>query len=332
MVSKAVVAISPPLSRKGGGAVAVGQPFPALFLATDKSQKRFWEFFTANIRNAYTRKAYLKAAIRFSDWCQALKLELDQVQPVHVAAYIEHLGGELAAPSVKQHLAALRMLFNWLVIGQVMETNPATPVRGPKHSVKRGKTRILSADETRVLLDSIKLDTVIGLRDRALIALMVYTFARVGAVNKMKVEDYFVQGRRGHVQLHEKGGKFHRLVCHHNLEKYLDEYIAGAELEKTPTAPLFQSVTSRSGKKLSGVPMKQPDVYVMISRRAEAAGIKTKIGCHTFRATGITTYLKNGGRLEVAQQMANHESARTTGLYDRRDDEVSLDEVEKIVI
>ena len=131
--------------------------------------------------------------------------------------------------------------------------------------------------------------------------------------------------------MHEKGGKFHRLVCHHNLEKYLDEYIAGAELEKTPTAPLFQSVTSRTGKKLSGAPMKQPDVYVMISRRAEAAGIKTKIGCHSFRATGITEYLKNGGKLEVAQQMANDESASTTGLYDRRNDQVSLDEVERIV-
>ncbi|MBL8237259.1 MAG: tyrosine-type recombinase/integrase [Bryobacterales bacterium] len=325
-MSNAVV-ISPP-----GGAVRSGEQFPALFLATPKAQKRFWEFFTANIRNVYTRKAYLKAVCRFSDWCRERTLELEHVQPIHVAGYIEQLGGELAAPSVKQHLAALRMLFNWLVVGQVIETNPATPVRGPKHSVKRGKTRVLTAEETRTLLDSIKTDTVIGLRDRALIALMVYTFARVGAVSKMKVEDYFIQGRRGYVQLHEKGGKFHRLICHHNLEKYLDEYIAGAKLEKTPTSPLFQSVTSRSGKKLSGQPMKQPDVYVMIRRRAEAAGIKTKIGCHTFRATGITTYLKNGGRLEVAQQMANHESARTTGLYDRRDDEVSLDEVEKIVI
>ena len=320
--------VSPPAAR----AVVSGEPFPALFLTTPKAQRRFWEFFTANIRNVYTRKAYLKAVCRFSDWCRGRKLELEHVQPVHVAGYIEQLGGELAAPSVKQHLAALRMLFNWLVVGQVMETNPATPVRGPKHSVKRGKTRVLTAEETRTLLDSIKTDTVIGLRDRALIALMVFTFARVGAVSKMKVEDYFIQGRRGYVQLHEKGGKFHRLVCHHNLEKYLDEYIAGAKLDKTPTFPLFQSVTSRSGKELSGTPMKQPDVYVMIRRRAEAAGIKTKIGCHTFRATGITTYLKNGGRLEVAQQMANHESARTTGLYDRRDDEVSLDEVEKIII
>lgn len=327
MVSKAVI-VSP-----RGGAVTSGEPFPSLFLATPKAQTRFWEFFTAQIRSPYTRKAYLKAALRFSDWCEKkLRLELGQVKPIHVAAYIEQLTGELAAPSVKQHLAALRVLFNWLVVGQVIETNPATPVRGPKHSVKKGKTRVLTAEETRTLLDSIDLSTVIGLRDRALIALMVYTFARVGAVTKMRVEDYFIQGRRGHVQLHEKGGKVHRLVCHHNLEQYLDAYIAGTGLEKQPTSPLFQSVTSRKGAELSGKPMAQPDVYVMIGRRAKAAGIKTKIGCHTFRATGITTYLKNGGRLEVAQQMANHESARTTGLYDRRDDEVSLDEVEKIVI
>ena len=78
-------------------------------------------------------------------------------------------------------------------------------------------------------------------------------------------------------------------------------------------------------------PLPQQNVYAMIQRRAKAAGIETKISCHSFRATGITTYLQNGGKLEVAQQMAGHESARTTGLYDRRSDAVALDEVERMV-
>jgi integrase len=174
-----------------------------------------------------------------------------------------------------------------------------------------------------------------GLRDRALIGLMVYTFARVGAAVSMRVEDFFVQGRRGWVRLHEKGGKEHEMPTHHNLDRYLEEYIAAAGIGKDSKqerkGPLFRTVKGRTGE-LTANPLLQSDVWRMIRRRASQAGIETEIGCHTFRATGITAYLKNGGRLETAQQMAAHESARTTGLYDRRSDEISLDEVERIVI
>lgn len=118
--------------------------------------------------------------------------------------------------------------------------------------------------------------------------------------------------------------------CHHNLEEYLHRYIEAAGLTDGKSW-LFQSMEGRTGKQ-SGQAMKQVDVYRMIVRRAAAVMIRTKVGCHSFRATGITEYLRNGGKLEIAQHMANHESARTTGLYDRRDDQVSLDEIERIVI
>lgn len=121
------------------------------------------------------------------------------------------------------------------------------------------------------------------------------------------------------------------MPCHHKLESFLEEYIAAAGIADDPKGWLFRTTEGQSGT-LTDRPMNQTDVYRMIRRRADDAGIKTKIGCHTFRATGITEYLRNGGKLEVAQQMANHESARTTGLYDRRDDQVSLDEVERILI
>jgi integrase len=121
------------------------------------------------------------------------------------------------------------------------------------------------------------------------------------------------------------------MPTHHNLDLYLEEYIAAAGIAQDRKGLLFRTTRGRSGK-LTGNPMLQSDVWRMIRRRALSAGIRTEIGCHTFRATGITAYLKNGGRLEVAQQMAAHESARTTGLYDRRSDEVSLDEVERIGI
>jgi site-specific recombinase XerD len=305
---------------------------PSIFTARPGTRARMRDFFSSHIRNPNTRRAYMEAVRQFSGFCADLGiLDLAQVEPVHVAAFVEAQLKLHSKPTVKVRLAALRMLFDWMVVGQVLPVNPAHAVRGPKHTQRRGKTPVLQADEARTLLDSIDITSLPGLRDRALIGLMVYTFARVGAVVSIRVEDYFVQGRRGWVRLHEKGGKEHEMPAHHNLDRYLEAYIAGAGIAQDRKGPLFRTANGRSGE-LTGNSMLQSDVWRMIRRRALAAGIKTEIGCHTFRATGITAYLKNGGKLEVAQQMANHQSARTTGLYDRRNDEVSLDEVERIVI
>jgi site-specific recombinase XerD len=301
---------------------------PALFAPDARTAERFADFFTANIRNPNTRRAYFRAACAFAAWCDARGLHtLAAVKPVHIAAYIETMTA--AKPTVKQHLAALRMLFDWLVVGQVVAVNPAHAVRGPKHVIYRGRTPVLDREEARALLAGIDVSTLTGLRDRALIGVMVYTFARVGAVLMMNVGDYFSQGRRGWVRLHEKGGKEHAAPCVSKLEAYLDEYIAAAGIAEEQDAPLFRT-TGRA----TGTPrrMAQKDAYTMIQRRAKRAGIETRIGNHSLRATGITDYLKHGGTLEHAQQMANHSSPRTTKLYDRRADEASLEEYEKIRI
>ena len=272
-----------------------GTPLPTLFQRVHDRGKRFWEFFTVNIRNRNTRRAYFIAVSQFAAWCESRALSLEKIEPMHVAAYIELLMQTHSKPTVKQHLAAIRMLFDWLVTGQVMPTNPAHSVRGPKHSVKKGKTSVLSAEEMGALLASIKLQDkkgrviLIGLRDRAIIGLMGYTFARIGAVLSMKVEDYYIQKRRGWVRLHEKGGKVNELPCHHNLETYLDEWLTASGLSADPTAPLFP--TMRHGKLTDRLPLAQANAHMMIQRRAIAAGIETKISCHSFRATGITTYL-----------------------------------------
>jgi integrase/recombinase XerD len=142
------------------------------------------------------------------------------------ARHIEALRPDFGKPSVK--LAAIRMLFDWLVTGQVVATNPAHAVRGPPHVVKTGKPTVLDADQARHLLDSIDTSTVVGLRDRAQIALMTYSFARVSAAVAMDVEDYLPKGKRWWVRLHEKGGKRRELPAHHNLEAYLDAYIDAA--------------------------------------------------------------------------------------------------------
>ena len=225
--------------------------------------------------------------------------------------------------------AAVRHLFDWLVTGQVVQVNPAASVRGPRHIVKSGKTPVLEPDEARALLDSIDVMTPAGLRDRAPIGLMVYSFARIGAALGMAVEDVFTQRRRLWVRLREKGGKQHEMPCHHNLEAYLHAYIDACGLADDPNGPLFRTI-GRGTDKLTCIPLPQANAYAMIGRRVTAAGIKTKVGNHSFRATGITAYLKNGGTLENAAAMADHASTRTTQLYDRRRDEISLDEVERI--
>ncbi len=312
--------------------VGPASSLPSIFTVRPEARTRMRGFFSSHIRNQNTRRAYMGAFRQFSSFCAEHGIvDLAQVEPVHVAAFVELQSKTQSKPTVKVRLAALRMLFEWMVVGQILPLNPANAVRGPKHTQRRGKTPVLQADEARALIDAIDTTSLPGLRDRALIGLMVYTFARVGAAISMRVEDFYVQGRRNWVRLHEKAGKEHEMPTHHNLDRYLEEYIAASGIAEDRKGPLFRTTRGRSAE-LTGNSLLQSDVWRMIRRRATAAGIKTAIGCHTFRATGITAYLKNGGRLEIAQQMAAHESARTTGLYDRRNDELSLDEIERIGI
>ena len=174
------------------------QRLPAMVLAAgERGAYRFLDFFASHIRNLNTRAAYFYNACEFFAWCEGRGVrELVEVRPHHVAGYIERKTKTHAAPTVKQHLAAIRRLFDWLVVGQIVPSNPAGSVRGPKYVVKQGKTPVLLGEEARRLLDAIKTETVVGLRDRAFIALLVYTFARVSAAVHMNVEDVYVQGKR----------------------------------------------------------------------------------------------------------------------------------------
>jgi site-specific recombinase XerD len=301
----------------------------AIGRAGEAAAWRFIEFFAATIRNRNTRAAYAHAVAEFFAWCEKRRVyTLEQVKPVVIAAYIEN--HPMAAPTVKQHLAAIRMLFDFLVTGQIVAMNPASSVRGPKHVVRRGKTPVLKADQARTLLDSIKTDSVVGLRDRAIIGLMCYTFARVSAVVHMHVEDYYENGKRWWIRLHEKGGKRHEIPAHHNAEACLDAYLDAAGIRDEKKSPLFRSVDNR--RRLTKNPMTRTDVLRMVKRRALEAGLPSSTCCHTFRATGITAYLENGGTIENAQAIAAHESPRTTKLYDHTSDDIGLEEVERIVI
>ncbi len=315
------------IAKPNGGPI-----LPAVIAdAGEHAARRFLEFFAATIRNPHTRRAYAKATCEFFAWCEGHRLTLPRIEPLHVAAYVELLTKEKAAPTVKQHLAAIRMLFDWLTSGGVIPFNPASSVRGPKFSVKRGKTPVLTAEEARQLLDSIDVGTLIGLRDRALIGVMVYSFARVSAALGMTVADYYTEGRRAWFRLHEKGGKRHEVPANHNAEAYVDAYLKVAGIGAEGKSPLFRSMAGRT-QRLTDRAMDPNDALRMIKRRAKAVGLPAAVCNHTFRATGITAYRKNGGTLEKAQEIANHASPKTTKLYDRTSDQITLDEVERIVI
>jgi integrase/recombinase XerD len=247
--------------RASNGSISTGSgpiiPF-IIAEAGDNAARRFIEFFTATIRNKNTRRAYAKAVADFLAYCQHRHLTLLGIEPVDVATYIEQLTQAKAASTVKHHLAAIGVLFDWLTSGGIIPFNPAASVRGPKHVVKRGKTPVLTAKEARDLIDSIAVYEIneetkqpdpdrpilIGMRDRALIGVMIYSFARVGAALGMKVEDYYTEGRRAWFRLHEKGGKRHEVPAHHNAADYVDAYLATAGIAAERKGPSSARLTA----------------------------------------------------------------------------------------
>ena len=292
--------------------------------AGEKAGRRFFEFFTANIENRNTREAYARDVGQFLDWCHQNGLSLERIEPTHVAAYVkvrqdarDKGGSQCSKPTTKRKLAAILMMFDYLVTGEVIPFNPASSVRGPKYVVKTGKTPVLDQEQTRRLLNSIDGTSVVGLRDRALIAVMVYSFARVSAVVAMNVADYYQNGRRSWFRLHEKGGKHHEVPAHHKAEEYVDAYIAAVGIKNQLNAPLFRSAIGRT-RKLTEKRLLRLNALQMVKRRAKGLGLPRNIRCHTFRATGITAYLENGARLNTPKpsQPTRHPGPRncTTAL------------------
>lgn len=300
---------------------------PARFWGPNElAPQRFTDFFTVHIRNPHTRRAYLRVWTHFTHWAHRRGLTFADLRPVTIAAYVEELGQTRSKPTVKQHLAAIRMLLDWMVTGQILPMNPAAAVRGPRYQVRKGKTPVLSVAEMRDLLNAIAGHRPIDLRDRALVSVMVYTFGRVGAVLGMKAEDYFVEQRHHWFRLHEKGGKRHEVPAHPEARRAVEEWLAAA-----PAAPgVFVFRTFDRQGRVTRSPLGPSDALRLIKRRARQAGLSPAICCHSLRATGITNYLAHGGTLEKAQAIAAHESPRTTKLYDRTSDTLTVEEIERI--
>ena len=256
-----------------------GNPWQA---RSKQAQRRFWEFFTVHIRNPNTRRAYLIAVWRFADWCGHHGIPLAKVEPMVVAAYVEELTGKLSAASVKQHLAAIRMLFDWLVVGQVLPFNPASSVRGPKHVVRKGKMPGLSAEEARGLLDGIDLSTLAGLRDRALIGVLVFSFARITATVSMRVSDYYTQGEAVLLPAPREGRAVQRGAGASFGAGIRGRVSRGGGVGRGPEGGTFPELVDRQDR-LEGRAMTRATALRMIKRRARQAGLPAEICAHSFR-------------------------------------------------
>lgn len=286
------------------------------------------EFFSATIRNSNTRKAYRTAVNRFCGWCESRRIELTQVTPGLVGEYFDGHAGSI--PTKKLHLAAIRSLFDLLVTRHVVILNPALSVRGERYQVVEGKTPEFTVEQVRVLLRSTPTSDVVGLRDRALIAVLVYTAARIGAVCRLRLRDFQHDGTQHCLRFTEKGGKVREIPVRHDLERFLLDYMHASGLSiASADTPLF---CSAPGRKLTRSPLLPSDACRMVKRRLKAAGLPTRLSPHSFRVTTITDLLEQGVSLDEVQHLAGHADPRTTRLYDRRQKRVTRNLVERISV
>ncbi len=311
---------------------------PAVVAAAGaRASKRYFEFFTVTIRNEHTRSNYFRACRVFFAWCEARGLELEGIEPIHVAAYIESRAKsedpkwKLSKTSIKQHASALRMMFSYFVEKGVLTYNPAREVSTEKVRRTVGKTPAFESEDVAQLLASFDTSHLVGLRDRALIGVMAFGFSRISAIVNLRVRDYIQQGRRAFLRIHGKGGVEVDIPVHHQLAQYLDIYIEKAGLTQDKEGFLFRSTRGQT-RQLTEKPMGRIDAWKMVQRRLENAGLggHSGFGCHSFRATCGTNFLSNGGQLETCQMLMGHADSRTTKLYDRRAVQATLADIERI--
>lgn len=317
---------------------------PAIVRGSGPNARYAYDEFFAGEENSNTERAYRHAVHRFLAHCEKLGVALNQVSPGIVSNYVKQLQAEIktarsearrfkpaSKPTRKLHLAGIRKFFDRLVERHAIALNPALSVRGPKHTVAEGKTPALTVRQARQVLKGIHTGDAVGLRDRAIIACMIYTAVRAGAVAKLRRCDFYSDGRQSVFRFDEKGGKVRDIPARHDLEGFVREYLAAAGEAEADT-PLFRSAIGRT-RKLGSKGMTENDVLRMVKRRLKDAGLPSdRLTCHSFRATTITDLLDQGVPLEDVQYLAGHADPRTTRLYDRRKKQVTRNIVERISI
>lgn len=288
------------------------------------------EFLVAQIRNVHTRAAYRRSVERFLKWLRPSGLMLTEVQPAHLGNYLDSL--PLSIPSKKLELAALRRFFALLVTRHVVVLNPAASGRGERYEVVESKTPEITPGQARQLLKSIDGIRQVDLRDRAIIAVLIYTAARASAVARLQVKHLVLDGDRQAIRFHEKGGKSRLIPVRSDLQYMLADYSdAARETNWRPEAPLFRSIDCRT-RKLSVRGLTGGDTCRIVKRRLKDAGLPARLSPHSFRVLTVTDLLGQGVALEDVHYLAGHADPRTTRLYDRRPKRVTQNLVERISV
>jgi len=321
--------------------VSIASTLPRLIDAAGTAAAFAWdEFFNASIRNPHTRAAYRRAVERFLSWVQTEEpVPLSQITPGMVGKYFNQLAGSPAKRNL--HLAALRAFFDLLVTRHVMLLNPAASVRGERDQAIEGKTPEISVEQARTLMASIRISRkvdgqaqplTVGLRDRAIVGMLICTAARAGAVARLRLKHFAHDGTQWTLRFEEKGGKSREIPVRHDLEGFILEYMKAAAIEKAPAdSPLFRSAC-RGSRQLTGNAMTGVDLCRMVKRRLKDAGLPGRLSPHSFRVATVTDLLTHGATLEEVQYLAGHADPRTTRLYDRRPKRVTRNLVERISI
>jgi site-specific recombinase XerD len=287
------------------------------------------EFFLGQARNLHTRTAYGHAVRRFLAWCESSGVGLTQVSPGLVGRYFDHHAGSPATK--KQHLAAIRGLFDTLVRRHVVVLNPAASVRGERHAPQTGKTPEIGVESVRELLSSLDLSHPVGLRDRAMLGVLIYTAARRGAVARLRLKDLRHDGTQWALHFTEKNAKSKDIPIRHDLQEWILAYLASAELQPGEDGPLFLSASGKTAR-FTDSGLVGNDIYRMVKRRLRDAGLPRHLTTHSFRVTTITNLLEQDVPLEQVAYLAGHSDSRTTSLYDRRGKKVTRNIVERISI
>ena len=307
------------------------QAVPTLISDNGPAAEFVWdEFIYGRLRNPHTRRNYRHAVARFLAWCEGRGIELVRIAPRDVGQYLDSL--DFAPATKKLHLAALRHSFDQLVNRHVIILNPAATVRGERLQVIEGRTPEITVKQARALLGSIATSHVIGLRDRAIISILIYTAARVGAVAQLRRADYYDAGDQHCLRFTEKGTKFREIPVRHDLRGFIAAYLQAGGLEYSDkSTPLFRT-TVRKTKRLTQNAMTAGDMSRMVKRRMRDAKLPARLSPHSFRVATITDLLSQGVPLEDVQMLAGHADPRTTRLYDRRNRRVTRNIVERISI
>lgn len=337
------------ISEAGEIALPPGELMPPIVSRGGRAAEyAFGEYFFGELRPT-TRRAYLSRFRRFEAWAETRQIELVELQPGHITDFLENELSGLGISARNGYLAMLRKFFDCLVVRHAIVLNPARSVTGERLEVLEGLTPEIAKKQARQLLDSVDTSTLVGLRDRLVLAILVYTGARGGAVAKLRASDIEFDGTQFQLRFREKGNKFRRIPVRHDVQELLEDYMSAAGIRVGDKAPLLRSARGRTGA-LTARGISADDVRRLTKRRLVDAGFGTRktrrdasgkayatdyksdYRPHSFRVTTITDLIEQGIPLEDVQNLVGHKDARTTKLYDRSRRQVTRNIVERISI